>query len=73
MQITLPPELETLVQRQINSGTYDNAIDVLLAGVQLLEQEPLAFPEENLAELKRAVQIGWKLPSGVKLSMAQPP
>jgi antitoxin ParD1/3/4 len=60
MQVTLPPELETLVQRQINNGTYDNAIDVLLAGVQRLEQEPMVFPEENLAELKKAVQIGWE-------------
>ncbi len=60
MQVTLPPELETLVQHQINNGTYDNAIEVLLAGVQLLEQEPISFPEENLAELKKAVQIGWE-------------
>jgi antitoxin ParD1/3/4 len=60
MQVTLPPELESLVQRQISSGTYDNAIDALLPGVQLLEQEPMGFPEENLAELKKAVQIGWE-------------
>jgi antitoxin ParD1/3/4 len=50
MQVTLPPELESLVQRQISSGTYENAIDVLLAGVQLLEQEPIGFPEENLIQ-----------------------
>jgi antitoxin ParD1/3/4 len=50
MQVTLPPELETLVQRQISSGIYDNAIDVLLAGVQLLEQEPMGFPEEDLIQ-----------------------
>jgi antitoxin ParD1/3/4 len=54
------PDAVILVQRQISSGTYDNAIDVLLAGVQLLEQEPMVFPEEDLAELKKAVQIGWE-------------
>lgn len=39
MQIVLPPELEQLVQRQINSGNYQTAIEVLLAGVRLLETQ----------------------------------
>lgn len=39
MQIVLPPELEQLVQRQINSGNYQSAIEVLLAGVRLLEAQ----------------------------------
>ena len=44
MQIVLPPELEVLVQRQITSGRYQTVLDVLVAGVQLLEHqdEPLA-------------------------------
>jgi antitoxin ParD1/3/4 len=50
MQVTLPLELATLVQRHINNGTYDNAIDVILAGVQRLEQEPMGFPEEDLIQ-----------------------
>mgnify|MGYP006291477393 FL=1 len=41
MQVVLPPELEELVQRQIASGKYQTVLDVLTAGVQLLEhQEP---------------------------------
>ncbi len=39
MQIVLPPELEDLVQRQLASGKYQTAIEVLLAGVKLLEQQ----------------------------------
>jgi Arc/MetJ-type ribon-helix-helix transcriptional regulator len=41
MQVVLPPELEALVQRQIASGKYQTVLDVLTAGVQLLDhQEP---------------------------------
>ena len=39
MQIVLPPELEALVQRQITSGKYQTVLDVLVAGVQLLEHQ----------------------------------
>ena len=39
MQIVLPPELEELVQRQLTSGKYQTAIEVILAGVKLLEQQ----------------------------------
>jgi putative addiction module CopG family antidote len=39
MQIVLPPELEQLVQHQIISGNYQTAIDVIWAGVRLLERQ----------------------------------
>jgi Arc/MetJ-type ribon-helix-helix transcriptional regulator len=39
MQITLPLELEQIVQTYIDSGKYQNAEEVLLAGVQLLQRE----------------------------------
>jgi Arc/MetJ-type ribon-helix-helix transcriptional regulator len=39
MQIVLPPEVEVLVQRQLISGKYNSAIEVILAGVKLLEQQ----------------------------------
>ena len=42
MQLILTPELETLVQRQIASGKFQSAHDVLLAGVQLLEEQQKA-------------------------------
>jgi antitoxin ParD1/3/4 len=34
MQIVLPPEVEALVQRQLTSGKYNSAIDVILAAIQ---------------------------------------
>ena len=39
MQVTLPLELEQIVQTYLNSGKYQNAEEVLLAGVQLLQRE----------------------------------
>ncbi|MFM7448097.1 MAG: type II toxin-antitoxin system ParD family antitoxin [Leptolyngbyaceae cyanobacterium] len=39
MQSVLPPEHEELVQRQLASGKYQTAIEVLLAGAKLLEQQ----------------------------------
>jgi len=34
MQITLPPELEQLVQRQLASGKYQSAIEVISGAVR---------------------------------------
>lgn len=39
MQMVLPPELQNLVQRHLDSGKYQTAIEVIFAGVTLLEQE----------------------------------
>ena len=39
MVIALPPELERLVQRQVESGKYETAIEALLAGMNLLDQQ----------------------------------
>ena len=39
MQVTLPLELEQIVQTYLNTGKYQNAEEVLLAGVQLLQRE----------------------------------
>lgn len=41
MQITLPDELEHIIQTYINSGKYQNAVEVLFAGVKLLEREEM--------------------------------
>ncbi|WP_017324562.1 type II toxin-antitoxin system ParD family antitoxin [Synechococcus sp. PCC 7336] len=58
MQIVLAPELEQLVQRQIASGKYHSAIEVLTAGVHLLEQHDDIY-RGRLQELQQEVQIGW--------------
>ncbi|WP_321206917.1 ribbon-helix-helix domain-containing protein [Tolypothrix tenuis] len=57
MQIFLPPEVEALVQRQITSGKYQNAIEVILAGIKLLEQQEDIY-QGRLQELQQAAQIG---------------
>jgi putative addiction module CopG family antidote len=41
MQIDLPPELEQIVRAYIHSGRYQTAVDVLQAGVQLLQREEM--------------------------------
>jgi antitoxin ParD1/3/4 len=59
MQIGLPPELEELVQHQLASGKYQTAIDVLLAGAKLLEQQE-DIDQGRLQELQQEAQIGWE-------------
>jgi antitoxin ParD1/3/4 len=39
MQVSLPPEVEALLQRHLNSGKYQNAIEVIVAGIRLLQQQ----------------------------------
>ena len=58
MQIVLPPEVEALVQRQLTSGKYNNAIEVILAGIKLLEQQDIY--QGRLQELQQDALIGWE-------------
>jgi antitoxin ParD1/3/4 len=57
MQVVLPPELEALVQRQLTTGKYQNPIEVILAGVKLLEEQQDIY-QGRLRELQREAQIG---------------
>ncbi|MEH1854654.1 MAG: type II toxin-antitoxin system ParD family antitoxin [Nostoc sp.] len=59
MQIVLPPEVEALVQRQITSGKYQNAIAVILAGIKLLEQQEDIY-QGRLQDLQEEARIGWE-------------
>ncbi len=59
MQITLPPELEQLVQRQLASGKYQSAIEVISVAVRLLEQQADVY-QGQLNELRQEVQVGWE-------------
>jgi antitoxin ParD1/3/4 len=62
--IALSPEVEILVQRQVESGKYRSIEEVLLAGMQLLEQQQQSIEEDlyqgRLPELQRLAQIGWE-------------
>ncbi len=53
MEVTLPPELAQLVQHQIARGTYQTPLEVLLAGVRLLEDQnqPTTKTDETFGEL----------------------
>jgi antitoxin ParD1/3/4 len=59
MQIVLPPEIEDLVQRQLTSGKYQTAIEVILAGVKLLQQQEDIY-QERLQDLQQEAHIGWE-------------
>jgi antitoxin ParD1/3/4 len=59
MQITLPPEIEVIVQRQLANGKYENELAVILAGIQLLEQQEDLY-QGRLQELQQAATIGWQ-------------
>jgi antitoxin ParD1/3/4 len=63
-RVALPPEVEILVQRQVESGKYGSIEEALLAGMQLLEQQQQAAEADiyqgRLPQLQRAAQIGWE-------------
>jgi antitoxin ParD1/3/4 len=59
MQIVLPPEVEAIVQRQVTSGKYSSAIEVILAGVKLLEQQEDIY-QGRLQDLQQEARIGWE-------------
>jgi antitoxin ParD1/3/4 len=57
MQVSLPPEVEALLQRQLSSGKYQNAIEVIVAGIKLLEQQEGIY-QGRLSELQQEARIG---------------
>jgi len=59
MQIVLPPEIEDLVQRQLDRGRYQTAVEVILAGVKLLEQQEDIY-QGRLPELQQEARLGWE-------------
>ena len=59
MQIVLPPEVEAMVKRQVATGKYTNALEVILAGVKLLEVQEDIY-QGRLKELQEEARIGWE-------------
>jgi antitoxin ParD1/3/4 len=60
MQVILPPELESMVSRQINSGKYSDAMAVIRAAIELLEQQEASIYQGKLEELQQIAQVGWE-------------
>jgi antitoxin ParD1/3/4 len=59
MQIFLFPEVEAIVQRQLTTGKYKDALAVISAGIQLLEQQEQEYLE-RLPELQAVAEVGWQ-------------
>ncbi|MGG6239652.1 ribbon-helix-helix domain-containing protein [Nodosilinea sp. AN01ver1] len=59
MQIVLPPELEQLIRRQLTAGKYQSALDVITAGIHLLDQQDDIY-QGRFPELQQDAQIGWE-------------
>lgn len=52
------PNWKTLVQRQLASGKYQTALEVILAGVKLLEGQEDIY--QGRQELQQEAQIRWE-------------
>ncbi len=59
MQIVIPPEVEILIERQLNTGKYQNANEVLLAAVTLLQAQEDIY-RGRLSELQTDALLGWE-------------
>ena len=59
MQVTLPPELERIVSRQLTSGKYQNAMEVIRTAIELLEKQEDIY-QGKLGELQRSALLGWE-------------
>jgi antitoxin ParD1/3/4 len=51
--ISLTPHFETFITRSLKNGRYQNVNDIILAGLQLLEEE-----EKKVAALSSAIEEG---------------
>jgi antitoxin ParD1/3/4 len=57
MNVSLTPELESLVQSKVQSGRYQSASEVIREGLRLLEDQD-RLREMQLAEVCRKIQVG---------------
>jgi antitoxin ParD1/3/4 len=57
MNVSLTPELESLVQSKVQSGRYQSASEVIREGLRLLQDQD-HLREAQLAEVRRKIQTG---------------
>ncbi len=57
MNVSLTPELETLVHAKVKSGRYLSASEVVREGLRLLEERDRLF-EMRLADLQQKLVVG---------------
>ena len=59
MNVSLTPELESLVEQKVKSGLYQSASEVIRAALRLLQQEDSQH-QAKLEALRREIAIGFK-------------
>jgi antitoxin ParD1/3/4 len=57
MNFSLPPTMEAFIRKQVKSGHYGNASEVVREGLRLLMHE-MATRERKLEALRREIQKG---------------
>ena len=57
MNVSLTPELESLVQQKVQSGLYTSASEVVREALRLLNDRD-TIQQQRMAELKREIKIG---------------
>jgi antitoxin ParD1/3/4 len=57
MNVSLTPELETLVQQKVQSGLYSSASEVVREALRLLNDRD-TVQQQRLEELRREIKIG---------------
>lgn len=57
MNVSLTPELETLVHEKVQSGLYTSASEVVREALRLLHDRD-AIQQQRLADLKREIAVG---------------
>ncbi len=58
MQLNVPPDLETLINKRLSSGAYENAEDVLRRALEAQDAEETWTDEERQA-LKAHIEEGY--------------
>lgn len=64
--VALGEHFEAFIRRQLASGHYNNASEVVRAGLRLL-QELEKINEARVAELRKAVEEGFKSGPGIPM------
>lgn len=57
MNVSLTPELETLVHEKVDSGLYTSASEVVREALRLFKERD-AYQQQRLADLKREIAVG---------------
>lgn len=59
MEISLTPELDQFVKRQMDSGNYSSAMDVVLTAMKFFKEHEHVY-KGRFDELRREVMVGYE-------------